>query len=275
MPDPVPAITPATIATVIEASINAHLLSFARLPGAVLHDDPHSVWVDSGVASATFNAVVWARFHPATVDAQIEAVLAHFRRQSRPLTWHVGPSTEPADLGRFLLAHGLTHGEDEPGMAVEIGRMESDVDAPAGLTIETVRAERDLADWVAVYLFPVPEAVRRVHLDALRRRGLGEDLPWRYYLGRLDGTPVATAELFLGAGVAAVHHVVTLPALRRRGIGSAMTLRLLHDARALGYYVGVLTASPAGGGSYRRIGFREYCAFRRFEWEPGQGTADA
>ena len=120
----------------------------------------------------------------------------------------------------------------------------------------------------------MPDGARRLYLDALLRRGLGDDLPWRYYVGRLGGAPVATAELFVGEGVAAVHHVVTLPEVRRRGIGSAMTLRLLHDARALGYRVGVLTASPSGIESYRRIGFREYCWFRRFKWEPSQGTAD-
>jgi len=69
--------------------------------------------------------------------------------------------------------------------------------------------------------------------------------------------------------------VVTLPEVRRRGIGAAMTLRVLHEARAIGYRVAVLTASPDGIGVYRRIGFREYCLFRRYEWGPDQGTSDA
>src|SRR5437588_294535 len=96
-------------------------------------------------------------------------------------------------------------------------------------------------------------------------RTSGDAPSWRYFLGRLNGKPVATAKLFVGAGVAAVHHVVTLPEMRRRGIGTAMTLRVLHDARAMGYRVGVLTASPDGLGSYRRIGFRDYCWFRRYD----------
>lgn len=258
-------IDPATIAVAIEANINAYLLSFARLPGAVLHDDLHCVWVDSGVADATFNSVVYAHFSPDAIDAQVEPVLAHFRRHARPVTWHIGPSTKPTDLGRFLPAHGLAHSEDEPGMAVEIDRMRDDFAAPPGLTIETVRDEGGLRDWIAVWLFPVPDDVRRRHLDVLRRRGLGANLPWRYYVGRLDGKPVATSELFVGEGVAAVHYVVTLPELRRQGIGTAMTLRVLHEARDLGYHIGVLTASPDGIGSYRRIGFREHCWFHHYE----------
>lgn len=264
----VQAIDPATVAATIEANINAYLLSFARLPGATLHDAPESTWVDAGIADATFNAVVRATFDPGGVDAGAASVLAHFRRQARPVTWHIGPTTTPSDLDHSLLAHGMAHSEDEPGMAVELDHLRDDVGTPRGLTIETVRDEQGLEEWVSVWLFPVPSDIRRICLGVLRQRGLGDALPWRYYVGRLDGQPVATAELFVGTGVAAVHYVVTLPEARRRGIGAAMTLHVLREARALGYKVGVLTASPEGIGLYRRIGFQEYCLFRRYEWSP-------
>ncbi len=271
----VPAVDPATIAAVIEANTNAYLLSFARLPGAVLHDDDRVTWLDSGRPDTSLNSVVIARFAPGEADAQVEAVLAHFRAQSWPLTWHIGPSTEPPDLADALLAHGFTHYEDEPGMAVAIDTMRGDVAAPAELEIATARDECGLADWVSVWLFPVPEADRRAALDALRHRGLGDELPWRYYVGRIGGRPVACAQLFVGAGVAGVQYVVTLPELRRRGIGAAMTLHVLREARALGYRVGVLTSSPDGLGVYRRIGFRDYCWFRRYEWAPGEAGAQS
>lgn len=264
-----------TIAAQIEANINAYLLSFARLPGAVLHDDAESTWVDSGIADETFNSVVRARFSPEGVDAGIESILSHFRRRHAPVTWHVGPGTEPADLSRFLLAHGLTHSEDEPGMAVDLGQVRNSTPPPSELRIETVRDERGLADWVGVWLFPVPDDIRRVMLMALLRRGVGDDLPWRYYLGRVEGQPVATSELFISEGVAAVHYVVTLPELRRRGIGAAMTLQVLREARALSCRMAVLTSSPDGLGIYRRLGFRAYCTFRRYTWEPNQRDAGA
>jgi GNAT superfamily N-acetyltransferase len=263
-----PAINPATIAGAIEANINAYLLSFADLPGATAHHGADVAWVDSGIPASVYNAVVAARFGPETVDAGIESVLAHFRRVSRPLTWHVGPTSTPPDLGDRLLAHGFTFGEDEPGMAVALEAIDWDVAAPAGLAIAPVGDEASLADWVDVWIFPLPEDVRRLFRDALRHRALRPDAPWRYYVGRLDGRPVATVELFTDAGVAAVHYVVTLPEVRRQGIGAAMTRHALRDARQLGYRVAVLTASPDGFRVYHRLGFREYCRFRRYEWEP-------
>ena len=41
--------------------------------------------------------------------------------------------------------------------------------------------------------------------------------------------------LVFGAGVAAVHWVVTLPEMRHLGIGTAMTLAALREARTIGY----------------------------------------
>src|SRR5712691_4264296 len=90
----------------------------------------------------------------------------------------------------------------------------------------------------------------------------------RLYLGTIAGEPVATVALFFGAGVAAIEHVVTIPQVRRQGIGAAITLMAAQEARAQGYRVGVLTSSPMGLNIYSRIGFREYCTFSTYEWEP-------
>jgi ribosomal protein S18 acetylase RimI-like enzyme len=164
------------------------------------------------------------------------------------------------------------HEEDEPGMALALSQEAPPPPAPADLAIEEVRDAHGLAEWVAVWLFPVPAPGRRRALEVLRRRGLGAGRPWRYYLSRLAGAPVATAELFTAPGAAAVHHVVTLPAARRRGIGTAMTARALREARTLGCSVGVLTASPDGLGLYRRLGFRVYCQVRRYVWAPDRAA---
>lgn len=87
------------------------------------------------------------------------------------------------------------------------------------------------------------------------------------YVDQVSGQPVATAELFIAAGVVSVQNVVTVPRLRREGIGTAMTVHVLREAWRLGYWVAVLSASMDGIGTCRRLGFREYCRFRRFEWE--------
>ena len=80
--------------------------------------------------------------------------------------------------------------------------------------------------------------------------------------------PVATASAFFGAGVVGIYSVATLPARRRQGIGAAMTLAPLRDARLQGYHIGILHAEPAGLSLYRQLGFREYCTLHPYLWSP-------
>jgi predicted GNAT family acetyltransferase len=74
-----------------------------------------------------------------------------------------------------------------------------------------------------------------------------------------DGKPVATSKLFCAGGVAGIYHIATLPDKRGRGYGTAMTLAAAHAGHKEGHHVGVLFATPAGYGVYRRLGFKEYC----------------
>src|SRR5262249_17283395 len=149
-----------------------------------------------------------------------------------PMLWHTGPSTRPTDLGAILLAHGLTHVEDEPGMAADLLALDEEVaPLPAALAFTPVQDTAALRAWIDVWLHPVPSIeLRERFLAAIAGLGFAQERPLRHYLGVLDGRPVATATLFFGAGVVSVQHVVTHSAFRRRGIGAAMTLRALRAA---------------------------------------------
>ena len=79
---------------------------------------------------------------------------------------------------------------------------------------------------------------------------------------------MATASLFLAAGVAGIYFVCTVPSARRQGIGAAITLAALTEAQALGYRIAVLSSSSMGYGIYRRLGFAEYCRIGIYTWRP-------
>ncbi len=98
--------------------------------------------------------------------------------------------------------------------------------------------------------------------------GLDDAVPWRHYLGVINGIPVATTSLFLGAGVAGIYFVLTADSVRRQGIGAAIIIAALREARQLGYRIGVLGASSMGYAVYQRLGFREDCKIGIYEWRP-------
>jgi len=168
----------------------------------------------------------------------------------------------------------LTH-TAEPGMAVDLLALNEDVPQPSGLEIEHVRDVETLKKFghAANIGFGIPDFVGNAIFDIEVSLGFEYHLPRHHYVGLLKGEPAATSTLFLGAGVAGIYTVATIPKARRQGIGSAMTLAPLREARAMGYRIGVLRSSQMGINVYRQLGFRQYCEVSYYLWasEADQG----
>jgi ribosomal protein S18 acetylase RimI-like enzyme len=103
--------------------------------------------------------------------------------------------------------------------------------------------------------YQTPEWAPQAWVDATLHVGI-RMAPWQIFVGYLESEPVATHILFNGASVAGVYAVATIPAAQRQGIGAAITLKPLLDAREMGYRYAVLFSTEAGLRVYQRIGFR-------------------
>lgn len=126
-------------------------------------------------------------------------------------------------------------------------RIYQDADVPQpGLTIQRATTEALLGHCLRVWERESPDDVVELccalyAVPALAGR------PWmRWYLGTLDGLPIATLAVFFGADVASIGPIEALAPYRWRGIGMAMTRAAMHTACDAGYSVGLLTASPIG-----------------------------
>jgi GNAT superfamily N-acetyltransferase len=215
-----------------------------------------------------FNGVLCSR-PPGEGDAAlVERTLAYFRgRGVRSFTWWLSPDQPPAAWAPYLQAHGFRFSDDTPGMALALEVLPAEMRLPPGLEIRAVEDEAALRVWVEVFTagYPIPAEMSDPFYTLMADLGL--DLPLRNYLGYLDGAPIATSNLFLGAGVAGVMFVATLPQARGRGVGAAMTLAPLYQARELGYRAGILQSSEMGYPLYRRLGFQHLCAMEHFYWQ--------
>jgi GNAT superfamily N-acetyltransferase len=257
---------------VLVDAIEENQVALARLlgsstPGAEVHERGGVLWIQGDIPHPLANAVLRARLGGHTGDA-IQAALEPFARRHVPMCWIVGPSSSPADLPMHLRRHGLTAGGIQTGMAADISSFSGNGStAPAGLEIREVTDKEDLERWRVpvrrAFGFPplVDEAViAAIAAHALDRRDV------RCFLGLLGDEPVGGSMLAPAGGVAGIYNVATLPGMRRRGIGTALTCAALAAARRAGDRWAVLLAEPAGEGVYRALGFRPLCRIETWLW---------
>jgi len=238
---------------------------YAHMPGVDVIDEPELLGMSSCIPDTLLNSVYWAAFapEPEQVQNRINEVLSRFRTRGRlPMSWIVSPATRPRDLGRTLEAHGFICAfRGVPGMAVDLEHIEEARPVPGGLVVEPVSDLERLAQWLhpVKVSFDLQDVTASAFLALFSSQGFGPDLPWRLFVGLVDGQPVAASRLFCAAGVAGIYHVATLPEARGQGIGTAMAVAAARAGREQGYRAGILTASGEGHSIYRRLGFEDCC----------------
>ncbi len=264
--------TPALVQA-IEGNLHAFWAYLWRGLRAESHLGPDLQWGICDPPYALFNRVVSARLEPEEADGAIEALLERARAAKVPLVWVTGPGTRPSDLPRRLLAHGFVPRGHSTGMAVDLRALNEGLPRPPDLSIDEVQDLQMLALWCHTLAAArgFPDVVERPLLDGYAVAGLDPDLPLRHFLARRGGNAVATSSLFLGAGVAGIHNLATVPEARRQGIGAAVTLRPLQLATAMGYRAGTVQSSEMGEGMYRRVGFEPYCTIGQYVWKQSSG----
>jgi ribosomal protein S18 acetylase RimI-like enzyme len=85
-----------------------------------------------------------------------------------------------------------------------------------------------------------------------------------FYIGYVDGQPVASSALIATDGTAGVWSVGCVPSHRRRGLGEAMTWHAARRGAAMGCDIANLQASEMGKPIYERMGFRTVALYKTF-----------
>jgi ribosomal protein S18 acetylase RimI-like enzyme len=242
-----------------EANLVTHMSWVQRqTSGMRVYADNQLTVIDSGLPTDTFNCVCRARLAEDSLHERIAQVITHFQTVQRPFSWWVGPADRPYHIGQALLKAGFEAAESEVAMAAELNGLYMTDLAPHGLQIERVRTAKQIHDFamVAAANWTPPDLAVVRFYEAATPVLLVPDSPLWLYVGYLGAEPVATSELAVGGGVVGLYNICTLEARRRKGIGSALTLRPLLDARAQGFRTVILQASANGLGVYTRLGFR-------------------
>ncbi|MBN1322928.1 MAG: GNAT family N-acetyltransferase [Methanotrichaceae archaeon] len=229
---------------------------------------PGLLWIASDVPFPLFNCVLKARLTGEDAGLQIDGIQAEAAFRGVPISWYVTPLSRPANLGELLLERGFAF---DGGAAAFAGTIpEIEMEEVPGLSIARVMDREALFGWCSVLTaaFGFPPTVGHSWFEM--HEAVGFIGGWRHYLALLDGQPVGASSLFAGKKMALVANVAVLSKARRKGIGTALTVAALRDARSLGQDQAAIFSSEMGEGVYRRLGFEEVvCRMNLYIWAGG------
>ncbi|MBI1294221.1 GNAT family N-acetyltransferase [bacterium] len=251
--------TEAELVAAVHENLHALFRSMQALPGAEIIETEQSGRHHAFPTNAMFRGMWRTRLPVEETEAAIDEAIAWFgARQAPSFFWWTDPETEPLDLAERLLARGFDgNWVGDPGMVADLSTLNQNVQTPPGLLIQQVADTETMAVWRDVFAesYDMSVAEAQAWCDATAEFGF-EAAPWTMYVAHVDEKPAATSLLFNGAGVAGIYAVGTLPQERGKGVGAAITLKPLLDARRLGYHFAVLFSSRIGYSVYQRLGFR-------------------
>ncbi len=253
----------------VRANCELYFTAFASLPTISHYADDRVAWL---IAPSPPGTSVHRTRISGDVDGQIAAVLEAMReREAHYGWWQVFPSSEPADLGVHLLAHGLKRIDPRPWMIADLTQPAAALRVVPGLRLERVGNPQQLADWYISQWrgFESTPAQAATYYDAYLGLGFASDAAHQSYVAYLDGQPVAGGTVLMQAEVAGIYDVATDPAARGRGIGSAITAALMQMGWERGCQYATLQPSDDSYRMYQRLGFVERFSEDNYAWRLG------
>ena len=214
--------------------------------------------INTGSPLAMFNIAFVT--HPLDDPAAaIAAAVAYFDERALPFVVRIRAGVDAA-AERAAEALGLPYRDTVPGLV--LNPIPAIPPPPPALDIRTALDAATLDDHLGILAeaFGMPKEIagRLITPRTLDIAGA------EFYVGYIDGAPVASSALIATDAVAGVWNVGCLPSHRRRGLGEAMTWHAVCRGVETGCDIANLQASEMGQPIYERMGFRPIAAYRTF-----------
>jgi GNAT superfamily N-acetyltransferase len=251
----------------IEESLREFWENWGYAPQSELYASPNMLRLYTGVPYAFCNGVIYRQISINTIDSEIDETVSYYHARNATWEWIVGPKSASAFIDKKLEKHGLFAHGVSIGMAINLDAISLDSPSMDKLSIVQANDDDTLKIWANTMVEGFESPVLNPSFVDLEC-SLGQyQQSYRRYVGLLDQRPVSTSALYLGANVAGVYCVSTLPAARRMGIGATITMYALHEALTMGYHIAVLQSTQMGYKVYQRLGFKEFSTLRAYRPE--------
>lgn len=225
----------------------------------------------SGVPYFRLNGVIDAQIQPKIAKETVKEIVSSFRERRLPFIWILGPSSSPDNLREYILNNELIFIIKPPGMAFNLNNLTEEKKEIPDLEIIKVEDGRTLEAYMDVGLTGLEwdkDTTWAFLKEVATSFYLKKDPKHSAFVAYYKGKPVAISKAFYGAGVVGMYRVATLEGARGKGIGTAISLTPLYEAKEKGYQIATLISTEIGFNVYKRIGFDVYCDFEIFGWSP-------
>ena len=243
--------------------IAALCLAAGNVPGAVIRREAGVALIGTGLPGRLFNRLLIDDMGEEPTEAAIRAAYEELRRQSdrAAVDLRIGVDDRWVPLMPGLGLQRLGDGPWEPGMAlhpIDVGALPG---APPRVDLRRITDAAGLDDQATAASEAFGPVLRAIMSPSMLGR---PDVT--VFVGYEDGVPLTTGMGIRTGRVIGVYAIATVEAARRRGLGAAVTARVVADGVGAGCDVAVLQSSDMGLGVYRAMGFRtvvEYDLFGR------------
>ncbi|MCI4366782.1 MAG: GNAT family N-acetyltransferase [Thermoplasmata archaeon] len=200
-----------------------------------------------------------------------DRIAATFRLSALPCAWLEGPDPSSPALGLHLMGLGYRALEGSQGWALPTSESRQTIRSPPGILYrhgqdpDLLRLLGNLVGEGALHLEPAELRPLESILEPRRGTNGAREEIW---VALHDGEPVAGMLAHSLDSTLGIFALATAPERRGQGFASALVLHVVREAADAGARWAVAESPEAHAGPYRRLGFQEYCDFRRYGWEP-------
>lgn len=217
----------------------------------------------SDTNSPMINVVGLADIPVEKCQKTISAVIERYKRENKLFGWVVGPTTKPANLGKYLEKEGFRRIDELSMSGMLLNDISVSKDVNGNFPIEEVDIEefgKNVSLVMESFGMGITEDVARLVMSLYVASGDNSRVYFAY-------DPDSMKPVAFGASVMdSKNHLVillgagTLPEYRGRGIYSSLVYRRLNDARIAGARSAIIQAVKLTSAPIcEKIGFRPVC----------------